>query len=262
MLTSAITRTMDGFYMNKEFIKILSLYEQYTGPITTGGDEDFRDRMKSYTAFSLYKMGMPDKALKMLDSVVNKTNPYYMMTAIMLDRIKEQVNPDVFTEGMMDFLVQELEGSKPDYMVTMLGNYTKDKKYATKQIYSISKGVFDDAKREKILFDLYTKIDKDQATRFEGYDEIYLDVGISYYKRNNFENAVTALEKFKLTHLPRDEKRAEGLYYLGKSYMKLHNEEQAVNSLMELLESVPDSVYASASRSELEEIKWRKNLKK
>jgi len=262
MLVDSVSRTMDEYYMNKEFIKIISLYEMNTEVITKGGDEPFRDKMKSYTAFALYKMGMHDQSSEMLDTVVDTANPYFMMTSIILGRITEQVNTDVFTKGMVDFIVQELETTNPDYLVEMLKGYTKDKTYASKQIYSISKGVFDDLKRETILFDLYNRLDTDETTRFEGYDEVYLDTGIAYYKRNNFENAVTALEKFKLNHIPRDEKRAEGLYYLGKSYMKLNKNEESTNALMELLESVPDSVYASAARGELEEIEWRKNLKK
>ncbi|PLX69237.1 MAG: hypothetical protein C0602_07420 [Denitrovibrio sp.] len=262
ILATSIEKVMDDHYADKEFLKIISLYDQNTDMITSGGDADFRDKMKSYTAFSLYKMGMSEESGKMLDSVENKQNPYYLMTSIMLDRITQQINPDIFTKGMLDFLVQELESRKPDYIVEMLNNYTKDKTYASKQIYSISKGVFDDLKREAILFDLYNRLDKDENTRFEGYDEVYLDAGIAFYKRNNFENAVTALEQFKLVHTPRDEKRAEGLYYLGKTYMKMDRDEQSVNALMELLESVPDSVYASAARGELEEIEWRKNLKK
>ena len=263
MLSDSISRTLDENYQNKEFIKIISLNEQNSDFVNSGGTVEFRDKVKSLTAFSLYKMGVHDQAEKMLEDVSNRMNPYYLMTSIMLELTTEQVDPNIFTDDMFDFLVQELEAKKPDYIIEMLKNYTKDKKYAMKKIYSISKGVFDDLKREAILFDLNERLDKDEESRFDGYPEVYLDTGISYYKRNNFENAVTALEKFKLKHMPRDEKRAEGLYYLGKSYMKLDNkEEQSMNALMELLESIPDSVYASAARSELEEIEWRKNLKK
>lgn len=263
MLENAISRELDNYYANKEFIKIISLNENNSDFIDKGGDTEFRDKARSYTAFALYKMGMHDASIKVLNQVENRQNPYYVMTAIMLGSITEQINPDIFTEGMLDYLVQELETSKPDYIVEMLKNYTKNKKYAASQIYSISKGVFNDLKREAILFALYKRLDSDEDARFEGHDEVYLDAGIAYYKRNNFEDAATALEKFKLKHMPRDEKRAEGLYYLGKTYIKMTDkEEQAVNALMELLESVPDSVYASAARSELEEIEWRKNLTK
>jgi len=262
ILVNSLSKTMDDYYQSKEFLKIISLYDQNAETIQNDGDREFRDKLRSYTAFALYKMGVKDNAVKLLEDVESKDNPYYLMTAIMLGQITDQVDPNVFTEGMMDYLVQELEQDKPDYMVEMLRNYSKDKVYAAKQIYSISKGVFDDLKREKILFDLYNRLDKDETARFEGFDEVFMDAGISYYKRNNFENAVSALEKFKLHHMPRDEKRAEGLYYLGKSYMKMDKSEEAVNAFMELLESVPDSVYASAARSELEEMKWRKNLRK
>ncbi len=44
--------------------------------------------------------------------------------------------------------------------------------------------------------------------------------------------------------------------------MKLNKNEESTNALMELLESVPDSVYASAARSELEEIEWTEEPKK
>lgn len=263
MMVDSISREMDSYYANKEFLKIISLNDHNTDFVAEGGDAAFRDKVKSYTAFALYKMGMRDESIKILNQVENKQNPYYLMTAIMLGLITDQINPNIFADSMMDYLVQELESTKPDYIIGMLKSYTNDKKYAAGKIYSISKGVFDDLKREAILFDLYERLDKDEDSRFEGYDEVYLDTGIAYYKRNNFENAAKVLEQFKLKHMPRDEKRAEGLYYLGKTYIKMNNkEEQAVNAFMELLDSVPDSVYASAARSELEEIKWRKNLTK
>ena len=122
--------------------------------------------------------------------------------------------------------------------------------------------MFDDIKREKLLFDLYMQVDMDTKSRFKGYEEIYLDTGISFYKRNNYDSAAKVLEQFKLIHTPRDEKRAEGLYYLGMAYSKLGKGDNARNAYMELLESVPKSVYASAARSELEDAKWRKNLGK
>ncbi|MGE4267379.1 MAG: tol-pal system YbgF family protein, partial [Deferribacterales bacterium] len=72
---------------------------------------------------------------------------------------------------------------------------------------------------------------------------------------------VKVLEQFKLVHAARDDKRAEGLYYLGKSYQKLGKPDQSRNAYMELMESVPKSVYASAAKSELEDTKWRNSLK-
>jgi tetratricopeptide (TPR) repeat protein len=261
ILQNSLSNVMDRMYKEKAYINIVSLYEQNTEFINTGGDENFRDKLRSYTAFALYRLGMPDKSVEMLKKNESKSNPYYLMTSVMLGRI-DDVDPNTFTNEMYDFLVQELESERPDEIIGMLKRYTKDRKYATRQIYDISKGVFDDAKREKILLDLYDMVEKNEENRFDGYAEVYLDAGISFYKKNNFENGVKALEQFKLNYSPRDDKRAEGLYYLGKCYFKLDKSEEAVNAYMELLEGVPDSVYASAARSELEEIEWRKNLRK
>lgn len=261
MLQFALSSVMDRFYKNREYIKIISLYDQNSEFINTGGDEPFRDKLRSYTAFSLYRLGMPEKSSEMLDRSESGDNPYYLMTSVMLGRIKS-VNPDIFSNEMVEFLVQELEADRSDELIDMLKRYNNDKKFSTRKIYEVSKGIFEDIKREKILFDLYDMVEKSEDRRFDGYAEIYLDAGMAYYKKNNFENGVKALEQFKLTYTPRNEKRAEGLYYLGKSYMKLEKNEEAINAYMELLESIPSSVYASAARSELEEIEWRKNLKK
>ncbi|WP_022851954.1 tetratricopeptide repeat protein [Limisalsivibrio acetivorans] len=103
-------------------------------------------------------------------------------------------------------------------------------------------------------------IEQDQAKRFDGHDEVYLDIGILYYKKNNYRLAIDTLDQFLVKHMPRDDKRAEGLYYKGKSHLQLGQSEKAVKNYMELLESMPDSIYASAARSELEEIEWRKSL--
>lgn len=262
MLESSISNVITGLYNKQSYIQLVDVFDKNQNPILTSNDAAFKDRMNSYAAFALYKLGMADKANKILDRNKSAKNPYYIMTSLLLGRKMPDVDPNVFSRQMMDFLVQELEKKNPDMLISLLQKYKKDPAFAAQQIYSISKGVFDDIKREKLLFDLYMKVDMDPKSRFKGYEEIYLDTGISFFKRNNYDSAVKVLEQFKLLHTPRDDKRAEGLYYLGKAYAKQGNQDSASNAYMELLESVPKSVYASAAKSELEDAKWRKNLKK
>ena len=261
ILEASIAAVITDDYKKQAYIQLVGTYDKNQNTILTSRNADFRDRMNSYTAFALYKLGMSAKAEKVLDRNKNGKNPYYILTSLMLGRAVPDVNPNIFTTAMMDYLVQELEKKNPDLLLHLLSKYTKDPAYAAKETYGISKGVFDDIKREKMLFDLYMKVDSDPKARFKGYDEIYLDTGISFFKRNNFDSAVKVLEQFKLVHAARDDKRAEGLYYLGKSYQKLGKPDQSRNAYMELMESVPKSVYASAAKSELEDTKWRNSLK-
>ncbi|WP_303851117.1 tol-pal system YbgF family protein [Seleniivibrio woodruffii] len=261
MLESAISAVITDSYRKQAYIQLVGTYDKNQTTILTSRNPDFRDRMNSYAAFALYKLGMSAKAEKILDRNKNGKNPYYVLTSLMLGRAVPNANPNIFSTGMMDYLVQELEKKNPDLLLHLLSKYTKDPAYAAKETYDISKGVFDDIKREKMLFDLYMKVDSDPKARFKGYDEIYLDTGISFFKRNNFDSAVKVLEQFKLIHTPRDDKRAEGLYYLGKAYQKMGKADQSRNAYMELMETVPKSVYASAAKSELEDTKWRNSLK-
>jgi tetratricopeptide (TPR) repeat protein len=261
MLEAGISAVIGDLYKKQAYIELVGTYDKNQTTILTSANADFKDRMNSYTAFALYKLGMGAKAEKVLDRNKNGKNPFFVLTSLMLGRAVPNVNPNIFTPGMMDYLVQELEKKNPDLLLHLLSKYTKDPAYAAKETYAISKGVFDDIKREKMLFDLYMKVDADPKARFKGYDEIYLDTGISFFKRNNFDSSVKVLEQFKLIHTGRDDKRAEGLYYLGKAYQKLGKPEQSRNAYMELMESVPKSVYASAAKSELEDTKWRNSLK-
>lgn len=262
MLEASISNVITGLYKKQAYIELVDIFDKNSSTIITSTDNNFKDRMNSYTAFALYKLGMADKAAKILDRTKSSNNPYYTLTSLMLGREMPNADPNKFNNTMMNELVQELEKKNPDRLVDLLQKYKKDPAYAAKVIYSISKGVFDDIKREKMLFDLYMKVDMEPKARFKGYDEIYLDTGISFFKRNNFDSAAKVLEQFKLVHTQRDDKRAEGLYYLGKTYAKMGKKENSDNAYMELLESVPKSVYASAAKSELEDAKWRKNLKK
>jgi len=261
MLEASISNVIGGHYRKQAYIQLVGVYDKNQTTIITSSNADFRDRMNSYAAFALYKLGMGDKAQRILDRNKNGKNPYFVLTSLLLGREVPNVDPNIFSAEMMDYLVLELEKKNPDLLIHLLSKYKKDPAYAAKETYALSKGVFDDIKREKMLFDLYMKVDSDPKSRFKGYDEIYLDTGISFFKRNNFDSSVKVLEQFKLIHAARDDKRAEGLYYLGKAYQKMGKADQSRNAFMELMESVPKSVYASAAKAELEDVKWRNSLK-
>ncbi|MGE4496550.1 MAG: tetratricopeptide repeat protein [Deferribacterales bacterium] len=247
-------------FEENKFLEVIKAYSDNQQIIDSSAQQPFRDTVKAYAAFSLYKMSMPDKAAELLSSVGATKTPVYWLTSLLLGngQINFQVN-SLDAETLI-FLADEAEKKNPDTAVRLLNEYTKDPALAARQKFKISKNISDDAKREQLLVRIYQDVNSDPKKRFEGYEEVSLDMGILYYKKNSFRPAVEALGVFLKNYPPRDEKRAEGLYYMGKSYIKLKDNDNAVKNYIELLESVPGSVYASAARSELEEIQWRKSL--
>lgn len=253
-----IRRRFEG----NRFLDVIQTYSENQQIIDSSAQEPFKDNVKAYAAFSLYKMSMPDKAGELLATVGKTKTPVYWLTSLLLGNgeINFQVN-SIDPETLI-FLADEAEKKNTDTAVKLLDEYSRDPKLAAQQKFKISKNISDDAKREQLLVRIYQDVNSNPKKRFAGYEEVSLDMGILYYKKNSFRPAVDALGAFLKNYTPRDEKRAEGLYYMGKSYIKLKDNDNAVKNYMELLESVPNSVYASAARSELEEIQWRKSLTK
>lgn len=253
---TVIRRKFEG----NRFLDVIQAYSENQNIIDSSKQQPFKDTVKAYAAFSLYKMSMPDNAAELLATVGSTKTPVYWLTNLLIGdgSINFQVN--TLDAETLVFLADEAEKKNPDTAIKLLNEYTKDPKLAAKQKFKISKNISDDAKREQLLVSIYQDVNKNPGKQFDGYEEVSLDMGILYYKKNSFKPAVEALSSFLQNHAQRDEKRAEGLYYMGKSYLKLKDNDNAVKNYMELLESVPNSVYASAARTELEEIQWRKSL--
>jgi TolA-binding protein len=258
----SVAALMISGFDNKKYLDVIKLYDENEQIIDSSADNVFKDAMKAYTSFSLYKMTLPDKAGQLLGTVGQNKVPVYWLTSLLLNGGKINFDVNALDSETLTFISDELDKKDPDIAFQLLDEYKKDVKLAERLKFKMSKNIFDDTKREQVLVRIYQDVNNDTAKRFDGYEEVYLDMGILYYKKNNFRLAAEALSSFLKNYLPRDDKRAEGLYYLGKSYLQLKDNDNAVRNYMELLESIPKSVYASAARSELEEIKWRESLTK
>lgn len=254
-----LTLVQRGFD-NGRYMDAIQSYTDNQQIINDSADGVFKDAVRSYTAFSLYKMSLPDEAENLMALVGENKIPAYWLTSLMLGNgeIKFQVN--ALTPETLVFIAAEAEKNNPDTALKLLKEYTEDPKLSARQRFRITKNIPDEAKRELLLSSLYQELNADPAKRFDGYEEVALDMGILLYKKNSFRAATETLTAFLQTYRPRDDKRAEALYFTGKSYLKLNDNDNAVKNYIELLESVPNSVYASAARTELEDIQWRKSL--
>lgn len=247
-------------YDKARYMEAIQRFTENQQIVNNSSDNIFKDAVRSYVAFSLYKMSLKKEAEDLMAQVGENKIPAYWLTNLLLGdgEIRFQVN--ALTPETLIFVATEAEKTNPDTALKLLKEYTKDPKLATKQRFRITKNIPDETKREALLSSLYQEINADTTKRFDGYEEVALDMGTLLYKKNSHKAATEILTEFLKKYQPRDDKRAEALYFTGKSYLKLNDKDNAVKSYMELLESIPNSVYASAARSELEDIQWRKNL--
>jgi len=252
-----------GKEFNKaNYLDVVRLFGTNRGIVNASKSSEFKDDIFGMAAYSLYKVGLYDKARGVLESVTNKSHPMYLVTMLLLDEKIPDFNVNLLDNRALELMTDSLEKTNIDLAVSVLDKYTKDRKKALQLKYRIGLGVFDDLKRENILYGVYTELSENKENRFKGSDEVFLSMGILYYNKNDMQSAIKALKTFIVEHQERDDKRAEGLYYLGKAKARTGDKEGAVKDFLEIVESMKLSVYAEASKKELDELKWYDSLKK
>lgn len=255
-----VERAIKNNFDDERFVNVIQNYSENNQIINDSKNDLFKDTVRSYTAFALFKVSMQKEAAEMLASVGKNKNSTYWLTNLLLGNGEINFQVNALDPLTLTFIAEEAEKKNPDTAIKLLDEYTKDPKLAEKLKFKISKNISNSTKREVLLVKIYKAVTEEPAKRFEGYEEVLLDMGILYFKKNSFRSAISSLENFLKQYPARDDKRAEALYYTAKSYLKLKENNNAVKSYMELLESIPNSIYAGVARTELEDIEWRKSL--
>ena len=147
------------------------------------------------------------------------------------------VKADAYGHGD-GYIAGELEQLDTDMAVSLLDKYTRDKKYALSLKYSLAKNIPSDAKRQQILMSIYDTIRQDSGARFEGSNNVYMDIGLIFYRKNDFKNAVLPLKQFTDNYKEKDDRRAEALYYLGKSFINMGDVQRGYNYYNDIFQQV------------------------
>ena len=260
ILEEAVSTPMEVLYKNSDYNGVIRMYEANKDWTEAWQNRAFKDRLSVLTGLSLCRLGLFDKAKPLYSSVVPSSDKDYAVLGILLGDKSKTFDVNAFDEETLRYVIGETEQTDPDMAVALLKQYTKDLKLAASLEYGIAKNIPQDAKRQELLMDVYSMVSSNPSARFEGSQEVYLDMGLLYYRKNDFQGAVIPLKEFADIHKEKDDKRAEALYYLGKSFINMSDAQRGFLYYNEIIETMPKSIYAGIAKSELDEDSWKKNL--
>ncbi len=261
ILENSLLKPIEESYKALDYPSVVQLYDANNDWITGWPNKAFTDKLKTMVAMSVYKLGSPSKARTFYaDITPNPKNMDYAILGFLLGDKNLKADVNAFDADTFKYITGELEQLDVDMAVSLLDKYTRDVKYATSLKYSLAKNIPSDAKRQQILMSIYDTIRRDANSRFEGSNNVYMDIGLIFYRKNDFKNAVLPLKQFIDNYKEKDDRRAEALYYLGKSFINLGDVKRGYNYYNDIISNIPTSVYAGIAKGEMEEDNWRKNL--
>ncbi len=261
ILENSVLKPMEESYRGLDYPTVVQLYDANSDWIPSWPNKAFKDKIRTMVAMSVYKLGSPSKARAFYAEITpNPKNMDYAILGFLLGDKNLKADVNAFDAETFKYIIGELEQLDVDMAVSLLDKYTKDPKYAGTLKYSLAKNIPSDAKRQQILMSIYDTIRRDSAARFEGSNNVYMDIGLIFYRKNDFKNAVMPLKQFIDNYKEKDDRRAEALYYLGKSFINIGDVKRGYNYYNDIINNIPNSVYAGIAKGEMEEDNWRKNL--
>ena len=263
ILENSMLKPMEESYKALDYPSVVQLYDANSDWIGTWNNKAFQDKVKTMVAMSVYRLGSPSKARTFYAEITpNPANMDYAVLGYLLGDKNLKADVNSFDKDTFKYIIGELEQLDTDMAVSLLDKYTRDKKYALSLKYSLAKNIPSDAKRQQILMSIYDTIRQDTGARFEGSNNVYMDIGLIFYRKNDFKNAVLPLKQFTDNYREKDDRRAEALYYLGKSFINMGDVQRGYNYYNDIISNIPTSIYAGIAKGEMEEDEWRKNLNK
>lgn len=261
VLENSLLKPLEESYKSLDYPSVVQLYDANSDWVNTWNNRAFKDKVKTMVAMSVYKLGSPSKARTFYAEITpNPKNSDYAVLGYLLGDKNLKADVNSFDKETFKYIIGELEQLDVDMAVSLLDQYTKDLKYATSMKYSLAKNIPSDAKRQQILMSIYDTIRRDANARFDGSNNVYMDIGLVFYRKNDFKNAVMPLKQFVDNYKDKDDRRAEALYYLGKSFINMGDVQRGYNYYNDIVSNIPNSIYAGIAKGEMEEDNWRKNL--
>ena len=261
VLENSLLKPLEESYKSLDYPSVVQLYDANSDWVNTWNNRGFKDKVKTMVAMSVYKLGSPSKARTFYAEITpNPKNSDYAVLGYLLGDKNLKADVNSFDKETFKYIIGELEQLDVDMAVSLLDQYTKDLKYATSMKYSLAKNIPSDAKRQQILMSIYDTIRRDANARFDGSNNVYMDIGLVFYRKNDFKNAVMPLKQFVDNYKDKDDRRAEALYYLGKSFINMGDVQRGYNYYNDIVSNIPNSIYAGIAKGEMEEDNWRKNL--
>lgn len=261
ILEKSLLNPMEVSFKGLDYPTVVQLYDSNSDWIKNWKNRKFVDRVKMMVGLSVYKLGSPSKARLFYSEITpDASNMDYAILGLVLGDKNLNVDINSFDKETFKYIIGEVEQLDVDMAVNLLDKYTRDKKYALSMKYALAKNIPSDAKRQQILMSIYDTIRQDPKSRFENSEDVYMDMGLIFFRKNDYKNAVLPLKQFTDIHRAKDDRRAEALYYLGKSFINMGDVQRGYQYYNDIINNISSSIYAGLAKGEMEEDSWRKNL--
>ena len=242
---------------------VIALYDENRGWLTGYADQTYANRVAIRAANALAHMGMLDSANRLYNDITPMISPEYAALSYALCKPPTFFDINRLTGAEFRELRLEVERNcTAEYAYNLIKQYTVEPAAALAARYETVKRVNTPMERSRLLTDIYNELEQSPGTRFSGYEQVYLDLGLDAYRKNNYQGAITTLKRFTEISYSTGEDMAQALYYLGKALTMINDHSLAAGYYNRLVNEMPDSIYKSMARSELEDDAWRKSLPK
>jgi TolA-binding protein len=241
-----------------DYASVVRLFDENIGWLERWPDQTLANRAKIMVTKALMQMGLRDQAVAMYTKITPTMTSEYAELGYTLCQKNVLYDINKLTVEQFTAVVSEAERcGDAAYTVSLVDKYTVDSQAALSTKYRLAKNISDDRRREQVLADIYSQINSDSSKQFEGYEEVYLDMGLLAYKKNDFAGSLMPLQKYVDTSSDSGDKKAEALYYLGKSLMSMNERDRGLAYFRQIV-AMPDTIYKNMANNELEDDAWRR----
>jgi outer membrane protein assembly factor BamD (BamD/ComL family) len=257
ILKEALDYPINAAFDGKDYPQVVELYNENKDWINIWPDQGYANSVRIMAALALLGVGLNDKADELYGSITPALTKQYANLSYAL--CKKQILFDInrFSSEEFQNLIESSKSCGLDYSFSLARLY-KNKQISLKAEYALMNDIEDARMREDILDNIYKQIQS--GARFDGYQDVYLDVGLAAYRRNDFSGALVPLKAYTDASATDSDKKTEALYYLGKSFLSLNEKNRGLSYMQQVAESSGESIYKTMAKSELASDTWKKSL--
>lgn len=241
---------------------VTNLYDGNADWIKKIKSPSVKTELGSLAGLAAYRLGSTESAKKLYKTLAPSGDMNYALLGMLTGDKNLPFDPNGFDGATFEYLIGELKRTDPEYALKLVKLYTKDLKLSARLEYDLAKSAASDIVRQSILADVYDIVSANETARFAGSSDIFLDMGAYYFNKNDFKGAIIPLKRFTDEYKTLDDKRAEALYYMGKAFVNMNDKTRGFQYFNELIETMPQSIYAGIAKSEMDEKTWRDSIKR
>jgi TolA-binding protein len=249
--------------LNKSYIQAVQIFERDKSWLENSNDIKTYETTKSYVAFALYKLGEKESAIKLINTIKNKTEPKISMLMFLLDLKNSNFNINNLSEYDFKFVINELKIKNPRRALEYIEKYKKNKKLKYLLKYEVI-NEFNEKDKIELLKKLYSDVSKENDIIKKSVIKLFYDMGLNFYNENKFKKSQNALNEFIKLDLDNESKKYfdKALYFLGMNNLKLQNLDKASEYFQQIIKDFPNSEYANSATLELKDLEWKKKANK